>query len=163
MTEPIRWTSPLGVSVLLFIAIGALWIVIGLLAVPLHKRANPDYLFVSTPTDTAYFGGIPSELAPPGSALAKLRTLLLTVISGLLVVAGVLVVSVAWFALREGHPWALATLAVGLAFAVGFWALALLPYFQAQIPVTLGDLPPFMWVPAALLIPATVLGWIGLH
>ena len=163
MTEPIRWTSPLGVSVLLFMAIGALWIVIGLLAVPLHKRANPDYLFVSTPTDTAYFGGIPSELAPPGSSLAKLRTLLLTVISGLLVMAGVLVVSVAWFALREGHPWALATLAIGIALAVGFWALALLPYFQAQIPVTLGDLPPFMWVPAALLIPATVLGWIGLH
>src|SRR3972149_11633835 len=95
MTEPIRWTSPLIVSLVLFLAIGVLWLLIGLLAVPLHKRANPDYLFVSTPTDTAYFGGIPSELAPPGSALAKLRTLLLTVISGLLVVAGVLVGSVA--------------------------------------------------------------------
>jgi len=163
MTDPFRWTNPLGVSVVLFLAIGALWLLIGLLAVPLHKRANPDYLFVSTPTDTAYFGAAPSELAPAGSALAKLRTLLLTVISGFLLLAVVLLISVAWFGLRQGQPWALASLALGILLAVAFWALALLPYFQARVPVSLGDLPPFIWIPAALLVPATILGWIGLR
>jgi len=30
------------------------------------------------------------------------------------------------------------------------------------VNLTLFDVPPFMWVPAALLLPAVVLGWIGL-
>jgi hypothetical protein len=29
------------------------------------------------------------------------------------------------------------------------------------VSVALGELPPFQWVPAALLVPAAVLGWIG--
>ena len=162
MVDSFRWTAPLGISVILFTAIGALWILIGLLAVPLHKRASPDYLFVSQPTDTAYFGAPPSQLAPPNSALAKFRTMLITVLSGLLVLAGSLFVFVAIFALRQGQAWALLALAISGLAAVIFWGLALLPYFQARIAVGLGDLPPFMWIPSALILPAIVLGWLGL-
>ena len=163
MTEPFRWTSPLGVSVIIFFAIGALWILIGILTVPLHKRAAPDILFVSPSTDTAYFGALPSELAPAGSPLAKFRTLLLTILAGFLLLGGSLVLSIAWFGLKQGQPWALAALAIGVLFAVAFWWLALLPYFLAGIRVGLGDLPPFIWVPTVLILPAVVLGWIGLR
>lgn len=163
-TDPFRWLSPLGVSVALFIVIGALWIFIGALAVPLHKRsAGAEYLFVSHSTDTAYFGGAPSDLLTADPALAKLRTMLLTVIAGFLLLAGSTFILVAWFGLRSGQGWALAALAVGCLLALVWWALSLLPYARAGIPLTLGDLPPFMWAPAFLIVPAIILGWIGLR
>ncbi len=163
MNDAFRWFSPLGISVGFFIAIGALWVFVGALAVPLHKRSDADYLFVSNPTDTAYFGASPSELTPPGSALSKFRTLLLTVISGFLLLAGTTFILVAWFGLRSGQAWALAALGTGTILALIWWALALWPYFHAGIRVTLGDIPPLMWVPAFLILPAIILGWIGLR
>jgi hypothetical protein len=163
MSDTFRWTHPLGISVILFSAIGLLWIVIGVLAVPLHKRGNPDYLFVSQPVDTAFFGAPSSQLAPFDSPLAKFRTLLITVLSGGLVAAGALFISVALFGLKQGHAWALAALAIAGLAAVVFWWIALLPYFRAGIPVGVGDLPPFIWVPSALIPPATILGWLGIR
>jgi len=44
-----------------------------------------------------------------------------------------------------------------------FWLAALRPYFRPGVNLTFGDVPPFMWVPAALLLPAVILGWIGLR
>jgi len=132
MSESFPWASPVGLSVLLFLAIGVLWILIGLLTVPLHKKANPDTLFVSQSTDTAYFAAPPSQLAPLGLPLSKLRIMLLTVISGLLGLAGCLFVSAALFGLRYGQTWALGALAIAGLAAVLIWAIALLPYFQAR-------------------------------
>jgi hypothetical protein len=157
-----QWTSPLGISVILFLAIGALWILIGALTPFFLKRDNPDILFVSQGTDTAYFGATPSEAAPPGSPLAKFRAMLLFVVSGFLLMVGSLVICIAWFGLRQGQPWALPALAVPIVIALGLWALALLPYVRAGISLRVGDLPPFMWIPAVLIVPAVVLGWIGL-
>lgn len=163
MSEPFSWTGPLGISVILFSVIGVLWILVGVLAVPLHKRGNPDYLFVSQPVDTAFFGAPPSQLAPLDSPLARFRTLLITVLSGALVLGGILFLFVAHFGLRQGHAWALPALAISGLVAVVFWAIALLPYFRAGIPVGLGDLPPFIWVPSALILPAVILGWLGIR
>jgi hypothetical protein len=159
MTESFRWMSPLGASVALFLAIGILWLLIGALTVPLHDKGAG---FVSPATDTAFFGKNPSDLLASDPAFRKLRTLLLTVIAGFLLLSGSLFVSLAWFGLKAGFAWALPALSIGCLLAIALWALALLPYFRAGIPVTVGDLPPFMWVPAALIVPATVLGWIGL-
>jgi len=50
----------------------------------------------------------------------------------------------------------------GLA-ALPFWLLVFRPYAAAGIVVGLGDVPPFMSVPTALLVPAVVLGWIALR
>jgi hypothetical protein len=160
--ETFVWISPLGLSVLLFTGIGTLWILIGMLTVPFLKKANPDYLFVSVPTDTAFFGAPPPQLAPPGSPLAKLRWMLIIILAGFLVLAGTLFVLVALFALRKGETWALVALGVSGLAAVFYWGFALLPYFRAGVRVSLGDLPPFIWIPTALLLPALILGWIGL-
>lgn len=164
MHDTFSWFSPLGISSVIFIAIGALWILIGALTVPLHHRSTgSEMLFVSHATDSAYFGGSPSELLTSIPALSKLRTLLLTVIAGFLLLAGTLFIFLAWFGLRQGQDWALLALAVGGLLALGWWAFALLPYFRIGIPVTIGDLPPFMWIPAFLMPPAIALGWIGLR
>ena len=164
MEESFKWLSPLGVSTALFIAMGVLWILIGALTVPFHNRGTgSEMLFVSHSTDAAYFGTSPSDLLASTPALAKLRTLLLTVIAGFLLLAGSTFVFLAWFGLRQGLAWALATLAIGGVLAIAWWALALLPYFRSGIRVTIGDLPPFMWIPAFLILPAIVLGSLGLR
>ena len=164
MAEGFKWLSPLGISVALFLAIGALWVVIGALTVPFHNRSiGAETIFVSRATDASFFGGSPSELLATDPALSKLRTLLLTVIAGFLLMAGSFVLMVAWFGLSQGQTWALAALSVGAVFALLFWALALIPYFRAGITVTIGDLPPFMWIPALLILPAILLGWFGLR
>lgn len=163
MSDTFRWTGPLGISVILFTAIGALWVLIGVLAVPLHKRGNPDYLFVSESVDTAFFGAPSSQLAPFDSPLAKFRTLLITVLSGALVAAGALFLFLAQFGLKQGYAWALLALAISGLVAVIFWGIALFPYFQAGIAVGLGDLPPFIWVPSALILPAVIFGWLGIR
>jgi hypothetical protein len=156
-----QWTSLLGVSVILFLAIGALWILIGALTPFFMKNDSPDILFVSQRTDTEYFGGTPQELAPAGSPLAKFRAMLLLVVSGFLLMAGTLVICLAWFGLRQGEAWALGALAVGMVVAISVWALALRPYVRAGVSLGVGDLPPFMWVAAVVVVPAIVLGLAG--
>lgn len=163
MGDAFKWLSPLGVSVGLFIAIGVLWILIGALTVPLHGRWGATSVFVARAPDAAYFGGDPTELLAKGSALAKLRTLLPTVTAGFLSLAGVVFASTAWFGLKEGHFWALATLGVVGTLAAALWALAVSDYVKAGVPLSIGVTPPFMWVLAVLMAPAIVLGWLGLR
>lgn len=163
MTEPSRWWSPLGVSVALFLVIGGLWLFVGALSFPLHRRgAGAQYVFVSARADTAYFGRSPSELVGSDPAFDKLRTMMIAVIAGLLLLAGATFVFVSWFGLRNGSTWALASLSLGGLLAIALWVFALLPYVKAGVRLTLADVPPFMWVPAILLVPATILGWLGL-
>lgn len=163
MADSFRWFSPLGASVALFSAIGALWVLIGALTVPLlNRRGGSEILFVSHSTDTAYFGGSPSDLLASDAALLKFRTMLLTVVAGFLLLAGFTFIFLAWFGLRSGQVWALVALAISGLLALICWGLALFPYFQSGISVTIADLPPFMWVPAFLILPAIILGWLGL-
>jgi len=67
MREDFSWGSALGISVMLFIAIGGLWVVIGALTVPFHKTSGSSIVFVSTRSDTAYFGQPPQELPAAGT------------------------------------------------------------------------------------------------
>jgi hypothetical protein len=146
------------------LAIGALWVMVGLLGMLLlNKAVGPQMLFVSNSTDAAYFGDSPERLLASDPALLKLRTLLIRVITGFMVLAGLLYVFVAWFALRQGQSWAPASLFVSGFLAICLWAVALAPYVRSGIRLTLGDLPPFMWVPALLLIPAFILGSVGVR
>ena len=159
-----KWLSPLGISVALFLLHGTLWILIGALTpVMLNTRIGQQGLIITGRTDKVVFGGSPSELLQNDPALAKLRTILLNIIGGLLVAAGVLVFMLTWFALRKGEVWALGALAMAGTVVLPFWLLVLWPYLRVGAPLALFDLPPFMWIPASLLIPATVLGWIGLR
>lgn len=150
-------------SVVMFMLVGALWVFVGVLAVPLHKKGSEaTIVFVSGRTDTAFFGKTPSEMMSD-PAVSAFRTMMITIISGGLLGAGAFLMSLTWFGIRAGHRWALWTSAVGCLLAAALWLLALAPYPKAGVKLTLGDAPPFIWLPALLLLPATVLGYLGLR
>jgi hypothetical protein len=44
-----------------------------------------------------------------------------------------------------------------------FWVLVFRPYLAAGAPLGLFDVLPWIGMSGALLVPATVLGWIGLR
>jgi hypothetical protein len=155
------WGSPLGLSTILFALYGLVYVVIGALTPLLHDRGmGPTMLFISPRADTELFGAAPIELLRD-PVLSRLRSLLITALGGMLVAAGILVLATTLFALREGERWAVVALALAGVAVLPFWLLVFRPYLAADVPLALGDLPPFMWVPAALLVPAAVLGWIG--
>jgi hypothetical protein len=158
-----QWFSPLGISVTLFLLYGITYILIGVLTpLMLNRGIGPQILIVSNRTDAIVFGRAVEDLLRNDLALFQLRTILLTVVGGLLVMAGCFHLALTWFGLRQGQAWALAALAVGGLAALPFWYITLRPYFQHGVKMTLLDIPPFMWLPAAMLLPAILLGWIGL-
>lgn len=167
------WASPLGISVLLFLAYGALYVFVGVVAGlvvsgALSGALGPDVssraLFNTTASDKAAFGleREPLEILSNDPVFAAVRRLLLIVVSGLLTAAGTLVIAIAWFGLREGQAWALIALTVAGLAVIPFWWVALLPYVRAGIPLTPLHIPPFMNI-AALVVPAAILGWLGLR
>jgi hypothetical protein len=158
-----QWGSPLGISVILFLLYGGVYALIGILApLLLDSESAGRLLIVSYRTDSIVFGQSPPDLLRSDAALAKLRTILFFILAGFMLTAGSFHLVITWFGLRQGQTWALVALTL-VGFAVlPFWFLALRPYFRQGVNLTLLDIPPFMWVPTALLLPAVVLGWIGL-
>ena len=164
------WASPLGISVLLFLVYGAIYLLAGVVAgVVISGALGPDVgnraLFNTPAYDKAAFGleREPAEILSGDRVLAGLRRLLLLVVLGLLTAAGTLVIAVAWFGLRERQTWALIALTVAGLAVIPFWWLALLPYVRAGIPLTPLSVPPFIGFTSALLVPAAILGWLGLR
>jgi hypothetical protein len=162
-TFSFQWLSPLGISVALFLLYGAVYLLIGALTpIMMNTEIGQQVTVSSTEKDDALLGGPLPALLRASPALAKLRTMLLSMIGGLLVTAGILVLTVTWFGLRQGQGWALAALALAGVAVFPFWWLVFRPFGEAGIRVGL-DWPPFMLIPTVLLGPAMVLGWIGLR
>lgn len=158
-----RWLSPLGLSVALFLLYGGFYVFIGALTPALSDTEMGRQIgIISARTDRILFGDSPENLLRNDPALARARTIIFNMLGGVLVAAGILVMAVAWFGLRQGQAWALWTLCLAGVVVVPFWWLVFQPYFQAGAPLSFSDIPPFMKVPGVLLIPAFVSGWIGL-
>src|SRR5437867_11499638 len=106
MDSAFRWTSPLGVSVALFLLFGAIYLMIGG-AWPLAHRFGADqrYLVISERTDAAVFGPAPGELLRTNPQLAQLRTILFAMLCGMLLAAGTLIVATARYRLPSCKPW----------------------------------------------------------
>ena len=157
------WLSPLGISVMLFLLSGVLHFLIGVLTPFLIDSGfGRKILFISNRTDTEFFGTEPSLLLQQNPDVDKIRKLLAGGMGGFLAVVGIFIIAVSWFGLRGQQTWALVTLALcGFILAAG-WYLTLRFYINANIRLTLADLPPVFWIPAVSLLPAVVLGWIGL-
>ena len=152
----------LAASRILFLLVGLFWLLIGVLAALLQDRGiGPTMLFISHRTDEALFGAPPEEILATNSELVTLRYMTIRTLAGLLVAVGLLTAGIAWFGLRAPQAWPLALVtALGLV-VLPFWWITLGPYRTAGIRVGLGDIPPFMWVPAILMPLASTLGWIG--
>jgi hypothetical protein len=160
--KPFTWGSPLGVGVALFLVTGVVHFLIGVLAPVMMNTEVGRSMILSPRTDAVLFGRPMAELLRDDRALATARTILFSMLAGMLVGAGVLEMALAWFGLRQGQAWAFWTLVVEGVALVPFWVMVLAPYVRAGARPGLGDTPPFMWVPAALLVPAAVLSFIGL-
>ncbi|HXF35656.1 MAG TPA: hypothetical protein VNO17_00565 [Actinomycetota bacterium] len=157
------WASPLGVAVALFLAWGVLWVLIGV-AIPIGVRAGwGSPMVVSSRSDAALLGAELEEIERREPALRTVRHVMADWLAGLLVAGGAFVIAVAWFGLRAGAWWAWWALTLVGLLVLPFWTLSLAPYVRAGAPLALGDLPPFVWVPAALLVPAAVAGFLGLR
>ena len=149
-------------SRVLFVGVGVFWLLIGVLTALLSdKGIGPPMIFISERTDTALYGGPPAEILISNPELARFRYMIARTLAGTLVATGLLTAGVAWFGLTEARTWVLVVLAlVGLA-VLPYWWISLAPFRDEGIKVTLGDVPPFMWVPAIVMPLASVLGWIG--
>ena len=162
-TMQFHWLSPLGVSIMLFLLSGILHFLIGVLTPFLmDSEFGRKILFISNRTDTEFFGTEPSLLLQQNPEVDKMRKLLSGGVGGFLAAIGIFMIAVSWFGLRGQQPWALITLALcGIILVIG-WYLTLDVYIRAGIRLTLADLPPVFWIPAVTLLPAIVLGWIGI-
>jgi hypothetical protein len=160
----LSWATPLEASVALFLVYGAIHVLFGAIYV---LAAETDIgnrtLFASPSLDQALFGALPADLLRDDRALAQLRSILYLVIAGLFVSLGIVELALTWFGLHEGQRWAVVALAVSGLAIIPFWVLVFRPYMAAGVPLGLFSIPPWIWVPSALLIPGTVLGWIGLR
>ena len=159
-----QWLSPLGISVVLFLISGIVHILIGTLTpIMVNSEFGRRILIISNRTDTELFGTEPSELLQKNPELAKFRTLFFSNAGGSLIVIGIFILSMAWFGLRQHEFWAFLTLTITSIIVIPFWYLTFQPYLQAGISINFSDLPPIFWIPTLVLIPAIVLGWVGLR
>ncbi|MGI0150240.1 MAG: hypothetical protein ACREDF_12010 [Thermoplasmata archaeon] len=158
------WTSPLGIAAVLFLLAGGFHLLIGVMT-PLAIRYFPNdpTLFVSERSDTKTFGESPQEKFAADPAWRIYRNFVLEILAGLLVALGLLEMMVAWVGVRNGQTWAVGILTATTLLLVLYWVLAFQPYVRAGAPLTLADLPPFIWFPTALELPAVVLAWIGMR
>lgn len=164
MAENFAWGLFQGVAVILFLVTACIHLLIGVLG-PLFafsSAAGRSILFVATRPDTALYGAKPDALLASEPRLELFRRTAFMAMSGLLVGLGICEMATAWFGIGGGHRWALVALAVSGFAMLPYWILVFRPYIAAGIPLSLGDLPPFIWIPAAVLVPASVLGWAGL-
>ena len=146
----------------LFFIGGAFWLVIGVLTpLAMDRDIGRPALFVTEATDTELYGRPPEQILSSVPELATFRSVVLRAIAGLLVAAGLLVVGVAWFGLREPEAWALALLTLVALVVLPYWWITFGAYRTAGVSLPLTSVPPFMWVPGILMPVGAVLGWIA--
>ena len=117
-------------------------------------------IIMSPRADREYFREDPEKILHENNQAKKIRTLVLTLLAGLLITSGILTVSLAWFALRSGQVWSLLTLIIAGICEAPLWFLFFRYYTQAGVHLSLADIPPFIWVPELLMIPAATLAMI---
>jgi hypothetical protein len=171
MNFEFRWFSALGASVALFLLLGGLTVVAGLLAVFLYfppgrtaryaAQGRPALMLLER-GDSDYFGAPLPAVYARNPDVAEITDLHMLIKSGQWLAFGIFEIVVTWFGLRLGQRWALWTLAGANAAAVFGWGLVVVRYLQRAAHVDL-DLPPVIFLWPLFVVPvATVLGWIGL-
>ena len=150
-------------SVGLFVAAGAVQFLIGVLTpIVAPRSAGTTFLFTER-ADGQVIGESTDDVLGAFPGLRAIQQAVFAALAGLLLMAGLLQVTIAWFGLRAGHTWAIASLTAAAVAGSAMWLFVLARYWGAGASVRLGDVPPFMWVPTVLHIPAIVLGWIGVR
>ena len=146
----------------LFLAWGLVWAA-GLVGLPLlFARGFPPWLLFSARADAALFGASPDAIRAAQPAAAEARWFQSYLIGIGVTSAGVAIVCIAWFGLRRGEVWAFWSLAAAAVPLAALYPYAISRYVRLGVTLGLGDLQPFVTIPALLVPPAIDLAWIGL-
>ncbi len=155
--------NPLTASALLFGAAGVFQALIGTAtAIYVAAGGAGRALFFTERSDAGAFGQSPAELIAHAPGIDTYRHVVWLALGGLLLGVGLLEAAVAWWGIRAGALWSLVTLTAVAAVMATFWVAILGVYVRHGAAVSLGDVPPFMWVTALLHVLAIVLGWWGI-
>lgn len=155
-------TDPMRIAAWFFLAQGAFYLFIGALTPFFVGHIGPT-LFFTPRSDSGYFGDDTAAMLARDPDLGKLRDTLLLAVAGLLAALGIAVMGMAWFGLRAGQPWAYWSLVVTGAAAVPYWGMIVARYVAAGAPLSLADVPPFMWFTTALWLVGAGIGGLALR
>jgi hypothetical protein len=160
--EGFAWGSKLGVSVVCFLLYGAVHLLLWVLVLVSSFVSDDDrFLYMSDKADVVRYGEAPSELMARDPVLRQHRDTMFLAIGALMGSVGVTFLAIAWFGLRRGETWALLALVAAGLIVLPVYAVLLIPYVRVGAPILM-SMPPYWTVPAALLVPGAVLGWLGL-
>ena len=163
-----RWLSPLGISVILFLIISAVYLLCGFLTsigfrLYGSQLTNQFGLIFSARSDAASFGRTPHEIILDNPSILAAKVSIMDMIFGLYAAVGILHACLVWFGLRNGQAWSLWALAASDFVIIFFFLLAAKNFSATLAPLRFSDLAPYALVPGAILPFATVLGWVGLR
>lgn len=156
----LAWSSPLGLSVTLFLVAASIHVLIGV-ATPfvLHLGPRgPGGLLFSARTDAVAFGPDAVTRVEQDPGLAKAHVLTLDLLAGLMLALGVCELLLAWFGLRAGQAWAFAALTASAIIMLVYGGFVFSRYVASGVVPSLGDLPPFLWVHVGASVPAIAAG-----
>lgn len=160
-----RWGSMFGISAIVLLVYGALNILFATF-VPLLLHfggiAGAPGLVMSAMADAALLGRSLADVQKSDPRLATYLVTFMDTMCMMMMGLGLAQVGLAWFGMRRVIPWTFWTLVVtNLAFVP--YAIAITSTFSSfGVSMNLGDLFFFVVFPLPL-IPAIVLGWMGLQ
>jgi len=163
-TFKFRWRSLLGISVALFLLYGALNVYLPIyVPYTLHTQGawSVGGLVLTNEADLAMLGSF-AEAAQRDVRVGAFLVSFMDTMCAFMMAFALLQVALVWFALRAGQRWAL--------FTVTLSDLAIIPYYVAiaQTYARFGvsgtdDFMRWLWTLTALILAASVLGWLGLR
>ena len=169
MRSNFEWLSPLGISTTLFIIIGVVYTMLGILGPFLYYSGAAKItkqIFLGEQADTYLLGKTPEEFMNESPQVEKFIELMMIVAWSLSAGMGILQLGVTYFALKPGESWALWTLGISNMLTLSvFWFIIIIPVI-AKINISWWKsifIHPYAFIPTILFPIAMILGWIALR
>ena len=167
LVPEIRTINPLSVSVGLFLLISLCYLIFGVLTPIFDRRFGVGLVerfgFVFSPrSDEVAFGKTTIEVIREQPVAVAIYTVVYYMLAGFYMAVFILHTTLIWFGLRQGQPWALWSLIIADLTIPIYFFLAVQYFSKNVAPLTLGDLPPYILLPLAILPFAAGFGLFGI-
>lgn len=166
--QDFKWTSLLGISSIGFMTIAVVYILIGTAgAIIVGTKGSGNVsgsYYYSAKVDELLFGKPIKQLNTENPIWGKYITTMMIAFCSFMIALGIMQLGVARFALPNKEMWSLIGLVVSnLVMLVIYWVVLIIP---VMIKYNVGYFElwhPYALVPTLLLVPSTVLAWIGMN